>query len=86
MIIICYHIKDFESYTKTQTPRSVGPIAINVQHISSFVSMELWMEGKDENKHITKLEMNNGSVLYTVSYTHLRAPRDVEESRMPSSA
>ena len=22
----------------------------------------------------------------TVSYTHLRAPRDVEESRMPSSA
>ena len=24
--------------------------------------------------------------LETVSYTHLRAPRDVEESRMPSSA
>ena len=34
--------------------------------------------------HYTLLAFGLG--LSTVSYTHLRAPRDVEESRMPSSA
>lgn len=64
MIIIAYHIKDFETYTRTQTERSLQPIAINIQHLSSIVPMALWMEGKEEDRHITKLEMNNGSVFY----------------------
>ena len=64
MIIICYHIKDFETYTRTQRPRSVGPIAINVQQISSIVPMELWVDGKEEDRHITSIAMANGTIYY----------------------
>ena len=45
----------------------------------------------------TERQVKNGTIVWrlpilsdragrSVSYTHLRAPRDVEESRMPSSA
>ena len=64
MIIILYHIKDFESYTRTQTPRSVRPIAINIQQISSIVPMELWVDGKEKKRNITQVTMANKTVIY----------------------
>jgi len=63
MIIICYHIKDWESYVKTQSENSVQPIGINVQQISTFVPMDLWVEGSS-TKSITKISMYNGTVYY----------------------
>tara|TARA_B100000902_G_scaffold398816_1_gene467033 strand:+ start:7983 stop:8321 length:339 start_codon:yes stop_codon:yes gene_type:complete len=64
MIIICYQIKDFETYTRTQSPRSVGAIAINVQQISTITPMELWVDGKEKDRHITSVTMQNGTIFY----------------------
>ena len=40
---------------------------------------------KNRMKHKTG-QLNESHLLTAVSYTHLPSPRDVEESRMPSSA
>ena len=45
--------------------------------------------GRDETAHqglIAEVEQIDEITIKAVSYTHLPSPRDVEESRMPSSA
>ena len=63
---------------------------------SGAVIIELVDEGSIVSKGDILLRLNDESIkneirnsetsVTSVSYTHLRAPRDVEESRMPSSA
>ena len=73
MIIICYQIKDFETYTRTQSPRSVGAIAINVQQISTITPMELWVDGKE--KEIYEVEVGaNGELTSKVKKLYQPRP------------
>lgn len=57
MILICKEITDFSTYSRSQSPRVIKPIGINVQNIVTFHPMNLWNYG-DEAVDITKIVMD----------------------------
>jgi hypothetical protein len=79
MILICKHIKSYSVYARTQSPKSVVPIAININNIVHFVPISLWRESQ-EPVEITKMvlhapisEENNEIIYLEHSFEEVRA-------------
>jgi len=74
MILICNEITDFSTYSRSQSPRVIKPIGINVQNIVTFHPMNLWKDG-DEAVDITKIVMDyrEEAIYLEHSFEELRA-------------
>ena len=62
------------------------PVEGNQTHLRFHPTRSEWVAYSTSRQNRTFLPNAMECPLCPVSYTHLRAPRDVEESRMPSSA
>mgnify|MGYP000775736064 CR=1 FL=1 len=86
---VCKNIRDYLIYFLTLT-LSVSLFyafnSISDQPAFSNMGMTGTLLYRQLGIMLSTLSTMIAVVLASVSYTHLRAPRDVEESRMPSSA
>ena len=64
----------------------VGGIAVEIGSYCGKSACYLGYACKKNNSKLFSVDHHHGSEEQPVSYTHLRAPRDMRRSRMPSSA